>query len=185
MYYSIMVGESFTKGVLSWCKKYLRVVLPISGTLVLLVGLGIGVRLVSNIQQKTDIRILASSQDNSLTGIYGVLALTEAADFDTPQTNQEIAGILANPSTAGIALRLQWEELQPTADSYRLETIQKVIDQAKEKNKTVQLILVPGFFTPQWVLDLLPSCDPFVDKPKRFPGSCGKASFNVDYGPGR
>jgi hypothetical protein len=44
--------------------------------------------------------------------------------------------------------------------------------------KTIQLIVTPGFQTPQWLLSQIPSCDGLFQSPSQTPPStCGKATF--------
>ncbi len=46
--------------------------------------------------------------------------------------------------------------------------------------KTVQLVLLPGFNSPPWVLKPINSCNFLFDRkyPKPTGGSCGKATFS-------
>ena len=86
-------------------------------------------------------------------GIYAVVAETrgnKAADFDA---------LLSNPAVSGLAIRTFWSTLQPEKSRYDFSSLEAAFAAAAAKHKTVQLILVPGFGTPSWVLDELSSCD--------------------------
>ncbi len=86
-------------------------------------------------------------------GIYAVIAETrgnKAADFDA---------LLGNPAVSGLAIRTFWSSLQPEKSRYDFSSLDAAFAAAAAKHKTIQLILVPGFGTPAWVLDELPSCD--------------------------
>jgi hypothetical protein len=86
-------------------------------------------------------------------GIYAVVAETranKAADFDA---------LLSNPAVSGLAIRTFWSTLQPEKTRYDFSSLDAAFAAAGARHKTVQLILVPGFGTPSWVLDELPSCD--------------------------
>src|SRR6478609_8967270 len=86
-------------------------------------------------------------------GIYAVVAETRAnktADLDA---------LLSNPAVSGVAIRTFWSTLQPEKSRYDFSSLEAAFAAAGARHKTVQLILVPGFGTPSWVLDELPSCD--------------------------
>jgi len=86
-------------------------------------------------------------------GIYAVLAETRAnraADLDA---------LVSNPAVSGLAIRTFWSTLQPAKDRDDFSSLDAAFAAAAAKHKTIQLILVPGFGTPSWVLDELPSCE--------------------------
>lgn len=111
-------------------------------------------------------------------GVFGVFPINELEKFDVDEFKTDIITILDNPAISGVALRERWENLEPREGNYDFSRIDEVINLANQYNKKVQLILVPGFFTPQWVLDKIPLCD-F----KNLSVICGKASFTISYGP--
>jgi hypothetical protein len=44
--------------------------------------------------------------------------------------------------------------------------------------KTIQFIITPGFQSPQWLFDEIPSCDGLFEKPTVSPSSdCGRVTF--------
>jgi hypothetical protein len=95
--------------------------------------------------------------------------------------------LLANPAVSGVALWIRWSELNPNppsaADAYHWDVVDDAFSAAAAWNaanpskppKTIQLFPLPGFQTPQWVLDKIPSCDGlFKAPPEKPPADCGK-----------
>jgi hypothetical protein len=95
-------------------------------------------------------------------GIYAVVADTRGG------RKEDLDALLANPAVSGLAMRVFWSSLQPAKDHFDFSTLDAAFAAAAAKHKTVQLILVPGFGTPSWVLDELTSCD---DAPAQSAGS--------------
>ncbi len=84
-----------------------------------------------------------------------------------------------------------WGTLNPNpptaANAYDWSYIDDAFNQASAWNsqnpaqtpKTIQLVVPPGFQTPPWVLDQIPSCDGLFQSPVQTPPStCGKATFS-------
>lgn len=102
--------------------------------------------------------------------------------------------LLGNPAISGLALQVHWDTVNPSPPTatkpYDWSYVDDAFDQVSVWNvqnpakapKTIQLIVTPGFQTPQWVLDQIPSCDGLFQSPRQTPSStCGKATFK-DYG---
>jgi hypothetical protein len=100
--------------------------------------------------------------------------------------------MLENPAVAGLALQVHWDTLNPnppeTADAYNWTYLDDAFEQVKLWNgknpfkprKTIQFIMTPGFQSPQWVFDRLPSCDGLFELPVTTPPSnCGRVTFVV------
>jgi uncharacterized protein (TIGR03437 family) len=99
--------------------------------------------------------------------------------------------VLENPAlSGGLAIQVGWERLNPsppsTAQPYDWSYLDDVFASVSTWNasnpgkapKTIQMIVFAGFFTPQWVLDQIPSCDGLFMSPPQTPASnCGKATF--------
>ena len=107
-------------------------------------------------------------------GIYAVYPINEPSDYSSGTIDQ----LLGNPAVSGITLRERWMHLEPSDGSYQLKRIDEVIDKAARVQKTVQLILVPGFYSPSWMLGKLTRCE------DGWVATCGKADFSIPYGPG-
>jgi hypothetical protein len=101
--------------------------------------------------------------------------------------------LLGNPAIAGLTLQVQWRRLNPnspaTSNPYAWNVVDDAFTQVAAWNaqnptaapKTVQLIVTPGFNSPQWMLAQIPSCDGLFSKPVTTPSSaCGKATFTGD-----
>ncbi len=74
--------------------------------------------------------------------------------------------LLANPAVSGLALQVQWGTLNPNPGDYSwnyvddaFESVQLWNSQNPDSLKTIQLIVSPGFNSPQWVLDLVTTTD--------------------------
>jgi hypothetical protein len=98
--------------------------------------------------------------------------------------------LVSNPAISGLVLQAHWDTLNPNpppaANAYDWSYVDDAFTQASAWNaqnpsglpKTIQLIVTPGFQTPQWVLDQIPTCDGLFQSPKQTPSStCGKATF--------
>ena len=96
--------------------------------------------------------------------------------------------VLADPAVAGLALQVHWDTLNPNPpgalNSYNwtyvdlafLEALIWDVQHPASAPKTIQLIVQPGFQSPQWLLSELPSCDPLFTGGTP-PSDCGKATF--------
>jgi hypothetical protein len=110
-------------------------------------------------------------------GIYAVVALDETPGAAPP----DLPALLGNPAVSGLTVRVFWSTLQPARDRYDWSKLEEAFAAASATNKTVQLIILPGFGTPHWVMDELPTCDPYLSS--QGPGGpCGKATFEVSEG---
>lgn len=98
--------------------------------------------------------------------------------------------LLANPAVSGLALWVNWSVLNPNPASdpspYDWTVIDDAFNQASAWNaqnptkapKTIQLVPLPGFQTPKWILNQIPSCDGLLQSPLQTPpATCGKVTF--------
>ena len=98
--------------------------------------------------------------------------------------------LLENPAVSGLALQVHWDTLNPNAptssNSYFWNYVEDAFAQAaawdaqnpSQTPKTIQLLVMPGFNSPQWVLNQLTSCDGLFQTPVVTPPStCGTATF--------
>jgi hypothetical protein len=104
-------------------------------------------------------------------------------------------GLLNNPAVAGLTLQVHWDTLNPNAPAdanpYFWDYVDDAFASVAQWNlanpyapmpnpKTIQLIVTPGFNSPQWVRDQLTSCDGLFASPPVAPGSaCGLATFTA------
>lgn len=97
--------------------------------------------------------------------------------------------VLGNPAVSGLAIWVNWDALNPNpsgANQYDWTYLDDAFSQTAAWNagnptkasKTIQLVPLPGFQTPHWVLAQIPSCDGLFRSPVETPpSSCGKATF--------
>ncbi len=107
-------------------------------------------------------------------GIYGVVLAK------LPYT-----ATLDNPAVSGLLLYFQWAALEPKEGQFDFSAVEEAFQAAEARHKTIQLALIPGFWTPQWLLDELTSCDGWLDSGRKTgpaPPQCGKATFGLPEG---
>lgn len=61
--------------------------------------------------------------------------------------------VLAQPYVAGNLIRVGWDQVQPSPDTYDFSAIDSLIDQAQRLNKKVTLSVLNGPRTPGWVYE--------------------------------
>jgi hypothetical protein len=93
------------------------------------------------------------------------------------------ARLLANPAISGIAVGAHWDHIELVDAPYPLGYDWSYLDDAfaavsqSPTPKSIQLIITPGFVSPKWLIDKLPSCDGLFHGPQLVPPDCGKVSF--------
>lgn len=88
--------------------------------------------------------------------------------------------LLNNPAISGLVLQVHWDTVNPAPNSYDWTYVDDAFEQAALWNtrnpgrtaKTSQFTVTPGFQTPQWVLDQIPSCDGLFQTPCRSCTTC-------------
>ncbi len=99
--------------------------------------------------------------------------------------------MLNNPAVSGLVLQAHWDQLQSQSSEYRsalrldfyLDEAFTQVDLWNSQNptkprKTIQFIITPGFQSPQWVLNQIPSCDGLFEVPATTPpANCGRVTF--------
>jgi len=112
----------------------------------------------------------------------------------TPQMdayfNTFYQGLLSNPAIAGLTLQVHWDTLNPNAPTSVAPYFWNYVDDAfaqaaawdtgnpTQAPKTIQLIVTPGFQSPQWILNQLQSCDGLFQTPVQpVSSACGKVTF--------
>jgi hypothetical protein len=90
-----------------------------------------------------------------------------------------------NPAVSGLFLYFDWATLEPKKGQFDFGLLEQAFRLADSTHKTIQLALLPGFSTPRWLLDELPSCDGWLasgGNANFAPPHCGKASFGLPEG---
>jgi lysophospholipase L1-like esterase len=109
-------------------------------------------------------------------GIYGVVLAFEHHPY---------TATIDNPAISGLFLYYRWSALEPKEGQLDFSSVEEAFKIADSKHKTIQITLLPGFWTPQWLLDELPSCDGWLasgGKTGPAPPNCGKATFGYTEG---
>ncbi len=136
-------------------------------------------------------------------GIYAVVDIDTSAE-DQQSSNPSITTaelhtyfinyynqLLANPATSGLAIQVGWARLNPDSPAtsstpYDWSWLDDAFSTTTAWNsqnptappKTIQVSLFPGYFTPSWLLNQIPSCDGlFQSPPVTPPSNCGEATF--------
>jgi hypothetical protein len=120
-------------------------------------------------------------------------ATVTAAMYETYFRTTVYPGLLSNDSVSGISLYETWAMLNPNPPTdpspYDWSLLQDLFDQVALWNsnhpafprKTIQLIITPGFNSPQWLLNEIASCDYLFDPfllPPPLGITCGEATFS-------
>jgi uncharacterized protein (TIGR03437 family) len=145
---------------------------------------------------------MAQAQPRRPRGIYAVVNIEDAINAQT-KANPSVTtaqldasfdslyqGLLANAAVSGLTLQVHWDTLNPNPPSsaapYFWNYVDDAFDQTAAWNmqnpaqtpKTIQLIVTPGFQSPQWMLTQISSCDGLFQTPVVTPPStCGTATF--------
>ena len=112
-------------------------------------------------------------------GIYAVVLA-----FD----HRPYTAAIENPAVSGVFLYFDWATLEPKEGQFDFSLLEEAFKIADSNHKTIQLALLPGFLTPHWLLDELPSCDGWLASGGRTgpaPPQCGKATFGLPEGEAR
>ena len=86
------------------------------------------------------------------------------------------ADLLANPAISGITVGVHWDNIQLSETTYDWSYLDDAFDAATVAQKSVQLIITPGFDSPQWLLAKIPSCDGLFNNGA--PTDCGSVTFD-------
>jgi len=134
-------------------------------------------------------------------GIYAVVHVEEVVSpyqvdgLSRPAIDRKLVSfygsLLDNAAVSGLALQIHWDTLNPHSPSHANPYFWNYLDDAfsavqswNTSNpslapKTIQLIVTPGFNSPQWMLNELTSCDGLFYDPQVLPSSsCGKVTFS-------
>jgi len=117
-------------------------------------------------------------------GIYAVVLDRRRFPFD----HRPYTATIDNPAISGLFLYFDWATLEPKEGQFDFSLLEEAFTIADSKHKTIQLALIPGFSTPPWLLDELPSCDGWLasgGKTGPAPRNCGKVTFGLPEGVAR
>jgi hypothetical protein len=104
----------------------------------------------------------ASVSDSSPNGLVVVI-------IDKPQTPSLDLRPLLNPCISGVALQIHWADLEPAQGRPDWTKLDQLFSAANAVHKWAQLLIFPGFFSPECALQ----------------GDVKTQSFAIQYGPGK
>jgi hypothetical protein len=136
-------------------------------------------------------------------GLYAKIDVTAELNSHTSKTPKEfekyLNGIyndmLDNPAVSGLAIESHWSQLEPNPppplelhppSPYVWTYLDDAVAAVSAYNtanptqapKTIQFMIMPGFDSPTWLLDELPSCDALFETVMEVPpGDCGRVTF--------
>jgi hypothetical protein len=100
------------------------------------------------------------------------------------------SSLLADRAISGITVAAHWDHIQLSDpfcifeqsclggfDGYDWSYLDDGFEEANSAHKPVQLIITPGFDSPPWLLNKLPSCDGLFAPVPSAPANCGKVDF--------
>jgi hypothetical protein len=99
--------------------------------------------------------------------------------------NRPYQAAIDNPAISGLFLYFQWSRLEPQKGQFDFAAVEDAFRTAEAAHKTVQIALIPGFWSPSWLLGELRSCDEWLASGGRTgaaPTRCGKATFSLPEG---
>lgn len=108
--------------------------------------------------------------------------ITNSPDILHAEFRKLYARLLANPAISGIAVGAHWDHIEFADAPYPLGYDWSYLDDAfavvneSPIPKSIQLIITPGFDSPKWLIDELPSCDGLFHG-ELVPPDCAKVSF--------
>jgi acetyl esterase/lipase len=117
-------------------------------------------------------------------GIYGVVL--DRRQF--PLDHRPYTASIDNPAIAGLFLYFDWATLEPKEGEFDFSLVEEAFKIADSTHKTLQFALLPGFSTPPWLMERLPSCDDWLASRGKTgvpPPRCGKATFGFPEGVAR
>ncbi|MGB0065674.1 MAG: hypothetical protein WBP85_14625 [Terracidiphilus sp.] len=145
--------------------------------------------------------LLAQNEPRGIYAVVSVLDEISALQTANPSATQKemdagfdqfYQSLLEESAVAGLTLQVHWDTVNPKppghADSYFWNYVDEAFKQARiwnrahlaETPKTIQLIMMPGFQSPQWLLaDRIPGCNGLFHSPEPTdtPKDCGTVTF--------
>ena len=110
-----------------------------------------------------------SSVTASPVGPNGLVVVLKTEDLSDKRWSQAVA----NSSISGVALQIHWGEIEKVRNKPDWSQLDDLFAAAETSKKWVQLLIFPGFFSPEWALEKGTDGTPKTD------------TFPVQYGPGK
>jgi hypothetical protein len=72
--------------------------------------------------------------------------------LNSQQNDQALKAVLNNTFISGIAFQIAWRDVEPAQGKLDWSQLDELFAEAEAARKWVQLVVYPGFFTPEWAL---------------------------------
>lgn len=117
-------------------------------------GLGLAAVLAacSSEAASTSIGSASPSEGAGTTGTTLPAGLIAVQEYQPGASTVFGSAVFDNASISGVALRVNWKDLEPATNQFDWRIVDGVFASASATHKFVVLILVPGFGTPGWAL---------------------------------
>jgi len=89
------------------------------------------------------------------------------------------ASLLADPAISGMLIGQHWDNIEVSEGVEDWSYLDDAFAEANAANKSVQLTITPGFDSPGWLLDQVPSCDGLFAAGNTALADCGKVTFTA------
>jgi len=93
------------------------------------------------------------SEGIGTAGVAFPAGLIAVQEYQPGEASVFSGAVFDNASISGVALRVNWRDLEPAANQFDWGIVDGVFASATASHKFVVLILVPGFGTPDWALE--------------------------------
>jgi len=111
---------------------------------------------------------LPSPISTAIVAPSGLVVIIE----NKPQESRLNLRALNNPYIDGIALQIRWRDIEPIQGNPDWSKLDQLFTAAETSRKWVQLLIFPGFFSPQWALEGV--------KTEMFPIQYGPDKYTVE-----
>ncbi|OGY16299.1 MAG: hypothetical protein A2784_02195 [Candidatus Chisholmbacteria bacterium RIFCSPHIGHO2_01_FULL_48_12] len=105
---------------------------------------------LSTLSHRLSLRSRATDPLPPSTLPSGLYSLTDWSATPDPR-------IWSHPDVDGVVIRAYWRDLNPALNQYSWAYLDTIFDQAQKSSKKVRLAIAPGFYSPAWVLDQVPT----------------------------
>lgn len=92
------------------------------------------------------------THQSALSGISTVNTVDANRVGQLFDTSNPTLNAYTNPNTSGVTFRTSWADVEPEDGKFDFSKIETVFANAEKNGKWVELVLLPGFGTPNWAM---------------------------------